>query len=177
MRKLPKFDKKLPAIQRDSAPASINGTLCPGIGALSDEEKKQIVIDTLANGETVTVACKRAGITFIQEDALKRSDPIYAERRRNARAIGLDLLAESLLTQHEVNDPARARIASENKRWLLARWKPEVYGDRLDLSVTQQPDVRTVLEAARARRMGVTIDAQAEPRDDDRSNDIGSLLE
>lgn len=66
---------------------------------------------------------------------------------------GIDALVASLATiPTEMQDrPFIARLKSENVRWLAARAKPEVYGDRLNLDVRQQVDIATTLIEARKR--------------------------
>jgi hypothetical protein len=71
-----------------------------------------------------------------------------------ARAEGYDELAEKTLGYaDEYVDVQRARLQSENVRWLLSKVKPETYGDRLDLNVAERPDLNAALIAARARAL------------------------
>ena len=69
-----------------------------------------------------------------------------------ARQEGLDNLADDLLDIPDTcDDILKARLKSENTKWLLSKRKPQVYGERLDLHVNQTVDISTALKEARAR--------------------------
>lgn len=48
-------------------------------------------------------------------------------------------------------DPYRARNRIQVRQWTAARYKPEAYGDRLDVSVTQTVSIQAALTDARTR--------------------------
>ena len=69
-----------------------------------------------------------------------------------AAAIGFDNLADNLLSIHEeVADVQRARLYSDNLKWLLSKKAPAKYGDRLDVNINQQVSIEQALTEARNR--------------------------
>lgn len=93
---------------------------------------------------------------------LKRH-PEYASDFADARQDGLEELADKLLTiTDDEPDVLRARLKSENTRWVLSKRKPHVYGDRLDLNVTKTVDIGAALLEARSRVSIPTLAIEAE---------------
>lgn len=81
-----------------------------------------------------------------------RDDPIFDKRFRIARDSGLELYADRLMTiAADEPDVMRARLHSENWRWMLARRLRSQYGDSIDVNVTERVEVGSILSEARAR--------------------------
>lgn len=97
--------------------------------------------------------------------------PSFEQAFSLARAHGLELLADDLITlDQDVSDVLRARLRSENLRWLLSRRLPHQYGDRLAVDMTGQIDLRAALTAANSRialQAPVTYDVLPAPRQQD----------
>lgn len=73
-----------------------------------------------------------------------------------ARQAGLEHIADGLITAHKDEiDVQRARLKSDNAKWLLAKRKPSVYGDKVDIHVTQTIDISHALSEARSRSRDV----------------------
>lgn len=146
------------------------------------------MMDAMANGDPMAKACRMVGVKpldFIRW--LDANPPIAAELSR-AKAIGYDTLAESLLTIHdEIEDVAKARLASDNKKWLLSKVASSKYGDKLEMNVSGSIDLNAALNAAQQRLQRDsthTIDAEVvEYRsvqhysDTDNKSDIDALLD
>lgn len=78
--------------------------------------------------------------------------PLFDARFRRARDSGLELYADRLLTiATDEGDVMRARLHSENWRWMLARRLRSQYGDSIDVNVTERVEVGSILSEARAR--------------------------
>lgn len=60
----------------------------------------------------------------------------------------VDRLNDILEEYPNVND---ARLMSENIKWTAGKRKPTVYGDRIDVTVTERVSIREALEEGRAR--------------------------
>lgn len=76
----------------------------------------------------------------------------FANTFEQARQEGLEHLADGLMTAHdEYTDVQRARLKSDNAKWLLSKRKPEIYGDKVDIHVSQTIDITAALTEARAR--------------------------
>ena len=90
--------------------------------------------------------------------------PEFKARFDAAREAGYYRLAGSLM---EVADderyPQKARLKADNIKWLLSRWNPQKYGDRIDINVDNNVPISVALEAARKRLQApVVIDGEAE---------------
>lgn len=108
-------------------------------------------LEIIAEGKTSAYACRALGIGWRTPTAWAARDGTFAERREAARAAGADLLSNELLTVPREFEPGRARVITENIRWLLSKWQPATYGDKLDLNVNQTVDIGPALAAGRAR--------------------------
>ena len=76
------------------------------------------------------------------------ADSEFAEQYARAREIGYDAIAEELLTitdEEPERDPqgkidagsvAHQRLRADTRRWLLSKWQPKRYGDKLDTTVS-----------------------------------------
>lgn len=101
-------------------------------------------------------------------------DEIYRYRAKHthfeqsftqARTNGLELLADDLITiDSDVSDVMKARLRSENLRWLLSRRLPQNYGDRISVDVGGVIDLRAALNDANRRiALQAPVDAQFTP--------------
>lgn len=82
-----------------------------------------------------------------------------------AVAAGLEVHVDALLTAHNDMDTQRAKVYSDNIKWLAARRLRAVYGDHLDVTMQGRVDIGTTLLEARSRSRPVCdqrdiIDAQ-----------------
>lgn len=147
------------------------------------------IFEAIESGKPLKQALAELNIPLSRFYRALDKDCLAAEIYSRARARGFDTLAESLLTVHEdVLDPHRARLRSDNVKWLLARWAAKKYGDRLDINVTERVDPDAAITAARARVLAMreqapayitqVIDSQAElvpePRDE---TSVGSIFD
>jgi hypothetical protein len=84
----------------------------------------------------------------------KQHSPEFANTFEHARQEGLEHLADGLITAHdEYTDVQRARLKSDNAKWLLSKRKPSVYGDKVDIHVSQTIDITAALSEAKKRAM------------------------
>lgn len=71
-----------------------------------------------------------------------------------AREIGLMNKAEMLehiVSQNPFVDPNLLRLQSDNLKWLLSKLMPQVFGDKLDLTISKQVDIGSAIAEGRAR--------------------------
>jgi hypothetical protein len=84
----------------------------------------------------------------------RQHDLNYQNIFEQARQEGLEHLADGLITAHDDHvDVQRARLRSDNAKWLLSKRKPSVYGDKVDIHVTQTIDISGALAEARKRAL------------------------
>jgi hypothetical protein len=116
------------------------------------EEQKQLAIDLAASGETLKGIREALMVDQTAFRNYLERHPVYKDAFVCARQDGLEELADSLQKiPDEVTDVQRARLKSDNLRWLLSKRKAHVYGDRLDLNITQTVDIAGALLEARSR--------------------------
>jgi hypothetical protein len=62
-------------------------------------------------------------------------------------------------------NPHRARLRCDVRKWIASKLKPNVYGDRMELNVTNSIDIRAAIEAGRARMRDVSTQDELPQRD------------
>ena len=114
-----------------------------------------------AEGASITMIIDEICLTAYYFHKARDTDPIFAKSFSEARAEGLEMRADELLdiANDLTIDVNRARLKSDNIKWILSKRKPGTYGDKLDLNVNQVVDIGTALQAAKSRLVsGVTTD-------------------
>lgn len=110
-----------------------------------------------SQGKTIQQICDALGVTTRALYDATYKDPVFAREFTRARQEGLELHADSLINlADEADDILRARLKSENIRWLLSRRLPAQYGDKIALDVSGQIDLVGVLAEARQRLRSVS---------------------
>ncbi len=116
------------------------------------EEQQERALDLAADGETLKKIRETLDITQLDFRKYRERYPLFETKFQRARQDGLEELVDALQTiPEEIADVNRARLKSENIRWLASKRKPAVYGDRLDVNVTQTVDIGQALADARSR--------------------------
>jgi hypothetical protein len=105
-------------------------------------------------------------------------DMAVARAREMAQDVLVDKLPEIARTEPDVQ---RARLMSDNIKWIAARIRPRLYGDKLDLNVTANVSIAEAMAAAKAR---VTLRPMCDPADiidgqviDSQNNDAPSPID
>jgi hypothetical protein len=130
--------------------------------------------------KTIELASKGEPLKRIIDEAILGSEYLFWLYRQHypdfnntfeqARQEGLEHLADGLITAHEEHhDVQRARLKSDNAKWLLSKRKPSIYGDKVDIHVSQTIDISAALMEARSRALpppdtdGHVIDVPSQP--------------
>lgn len=151
-------------------------TLIKPTGYLTPEQEQTVLVLAL-QGKTLKQIREAVGISEYLFSRHKQLNQNFLRMFSLARAEGYDELAEKTLGYaDEYVDVQRARLQSENVRWLLSKVKPETYGDRLDLNVAERPDLNAALIAARARALpGRYLSTQSDNEVFDPPKEVQSL--
>ena len=129
----------------------------PGESRRSDIAEE--ICRRVAEGASLASACRDAGVSSSAFRAWVRSDAALASRYADARADQADALADEIITIADTEpDAIRARVRVEARRWVAAKLRPQVYGDRVDLHVQGSVDLRAVLAGAEERRIRPACD-------------------
>lgn len=127
------------------------------------QEQLDLAIELAAKGEPI-----REIVTQIVSDEYsfwlyRQHDLLFGNRYEQARQEGLEQIADGLLTAHKDDvDVQRARLKSDNFKWLLSKRKPAVYGDKVDIHVSQTIDISAALTEARKRALPGQTDSNRE---------------
>jgi len=114
------------------------------------KEQKERAIELLSDGLGPLKTCRELGVTHKEYFETISEDSIFEMAVARAQSIGFDVMADSLLEMNEhYGDVQRARLQSDNIKFILAKRKPQVYGDRIDINMTQTIDI----SAARAEAL------------------------
>lgn len=118
---------------------------------LSDEQLRR-AIELAIEGETLTKIADELCITTQMLYVYRQHFPDFATIFERARQEGLEKLADDLITlADDIDDVQRARLKSDNYKWLLSKRKPAVYGDKVDIHVSQTIDISGALDDAKKR--------------------------
>lgn len=95
------------------------------------------------NGESLMAICRTAGMPcrefiyeWLQEDKTFADD--YARAREAQADFYADQVAEIADTE---DDPNRARVRIDARKWIAGKMRPKKYGDRVDHEVDGQVTV------------------------------------
>lgn len=139
-------------------------TLKAKLAAASWPDGARTVVRLVSEGEPLKNALQAAGMR--QQDfhvtlGRERELAVAYVRAQEMRA---DLLADEVLSiaDNAEIDPQRARNMIDARRWRTKTLNPKVYGERIDLNVTQTVDILGTLQEARARIARPIYDQQPE---------------
>lgn len=116
-------------------------------------EQKHIAIEMASEGKSLTEIMKAICITSYNFWVARDRDSQFSKDFEQARQNGLENMADKLIdiADDMTIDVHRARLKSDNAKWLLSKRKPQVYGDKLDLNVNQVVDISSALGEAMSR--------------------------
>ncbi|MCA9339391.1 MAG: hypothetical protein KDA17_00595 [Candidatus Saccharibacteria bacterium] len=124
------------------------------------DEQKSTAIELAAMGESLKNIADSICVTTQYLSKCRSHDQAFDAIFERARLEGLELIADSLLTiADDIEDVQRARLKSDNFKWLLSKRKPKIYGDKIDVNITERVDISLALSEARARVMRATREA------------------
>jgi hypothetical protein len=132
------------------------------------QEQLDVAIELAAKGEPIKRITEAIITTEIDFWTYRQQYPDFKNAFEYARQEGLEQMADGLITAaDEYVDVQRGRLKSDNVKWLLSKRKPEVYGDKVDIHVSQTIDITAALTEARARAVaGSTIKDVVESGDE-----------
>jgi hypothetical protein len=159
--------KNKPGTPKGAKRGGRNGSIPVYTDALADE-----ICDRLAEGEPLNAICRSPGMPdqrAVRKWARERTD--FGPRYARARSIGYELLADEVIVIGDspcvgpngyVDNGAvqRARLMSDNRKWLLSKVLPRVYGDKVEISGDANAPLvqRIELVAVRPRLEAPAID-------------------
>jgi hypothetical protein len=119
-------------------------------GRLLDE-----ICRRLADGEFLTAICRDPHMPVRATVHLRvRSDETFRARYREARALQVEHLFEEIVAIADEDDnPARARVRIEARKWLVVKLDPDRYGDKAKPDLEDDSDIVARIERGRGRHV------------------------
>lgn len=118
------------------------------------QEQMDLAIDLAAKGRPLSEIITQICSTELAFWLYRQHYPDFQNTFEQARQEGLEHMADGLMTvADEERDVQRARLKSDNAKWLLSKRKPSVYGDKVDIHVSQTIDISGALNEARQRAL------------------------
>ena len=122
--------------------------------ALLDTDQKALSLRLAREGITIKKLLESLHCTGDTFYGTLQHDLAYRESFACARDQGLDQLADDLIDlADQYVDVQKARLKSDNIKWLLARRAHKRYGDKLDINMHQTVDIGGALIDARKRAL------------------------
>lgn len=125
-------------------------------------------IDLISQAWTETAACDECRISVRAFRKYTEENVELRELREEAAVRGYDRMADKLLDPfgdplYGESDVKRAKLISDNMKWLLARRRPDQYSERVKMEVTITADraIIEALERGRDRVSSMVLDAVA----------------
>lgn len=126
------------AIDRDKAVALAQESIAIWDKVKYSDEIATYILSRVASGETLAAACREVGTTAATFDYWIRRRPGLGEAYRHARRLGADAIADDIIdivdtVPADALQIAKARLRTEMRLKLLAKWQPALYGDRVGI--------------------------------------------
>ena len=114
----------------------------------------EMICAGLSEGQSLLKICEAMGIPYQTARGWEQDNPLHAVNAARAREIGCHALAEQALAiadtpqigvirvtkadggieEREEDMTQHRRLQIDTRKWLLSRWLPKVYGDKLELA-------------------------------------------
>jgi hypothetical protein len=105
----------------------------------------------LANGEPLTSICvgeDMPGLSTVYR--WLAADAVFRDMYARAREDQADTLADEIVKIADTeDDPAKARVRVDARKWVAAKLKPKKYGDKVDHTLGSDPDKPLITKVVR----------------------------
>ena len=122
---------------------------------LTKNEKNAVlmrIISDILEGNQLKVAVKNAGISLTSFNTWLSGDREAAVAYSRARELCADVLVDEAKEIADTEpDASKARNQIDIRKWIASKHHSRVYGDRVDVNVSQTIDISTTLQEAKAR--------------------------
>jgi len=139
-----------------------------------NREDGETICAALSEGHSLLSICEATGISYEAARRWEEDIPEHATNATRARAIGCHALAEQALhiadtpqigtirttkadgsvEERQEDMTQHRRLQIDTRKWLLSRWLPKVYGDKLALGGADDlPPIKTLPDDALIARI------------------------
>ncbi len=116
--------------------------------------QKEYVLAQVATGRTIKSLSKELGFKLSIIWHMCEQDTVFRDGLARARVQGVDSLVDDILEiSDEEPDVQRARLKTDNIKWIASKLQPNKYGDRIDVNVTNSIDLNQAMVEAKKRMM------------------------
>lgn len=110
------------------------------------------ILEEVENGVSLTHSLKHHALTSNKFFKALELNESYLIRYNSAIEASTHALADELLDIPDTyEDVARAKLKSDNIKWLISRRNRKSYGDKLEVDVHHNIDLRSALDSANER--------------------------
>lgn len=125
-------------------------------------------IELVENGSTLKSALSVVGLSNSAFGCALQCERDLAQRYARARELNADILVDEALTIADSDiDPNLARNRIDIRKWIASKHRPKIYGDRIDLNVSQTVSILDARNEAKARVLDLAplpvLDAELVP--------------
>lgn len=126
----------------------------PKLALVADftEDLRESYLKHIASGLTSAATCRELDINPLTPYHYCEKDLSFRDRVSRAREIGtdaqVDKLGDILTDEPDVN---RARLKSDNIKWIASKLSPQKYGDRIDVNMRHSVDLDSAMSEAMDR--------------------------
>jgi len=115
-----------------------------------DAYEKYVALSS--EGKSIKSIAEELGVSVSTLARWRVDNPQLHDEVMRAQETGFELLADSLLTiDEEITDVQRAKLKSDNIKWILSKRHARRYGDRIDVNITETIDITAALDEAKRR--------------------------
>jgi hypothetical protein len=122
------------------------------------------ILDMISQGRALSDICHAKQITPYFWQTTIRKDTLFSEKVKAAQEFYIESQVDSLISLADAAetqvDVQKAKIKSENIKWLASKRSRETYGDRTDINIHQTLDLSSVLNAANSRVLPMLREVQ-----------------
>jgi hypothetical protein len=90
------------------------------------------ICERIAQGKSMVTVCKEIGFSYTSVQKWLRDYPDFATSYARAREDQADFHADEIVAiADEEEDPQRAKVRIDARKWVAAKMRPKKYGDRV----------------------------------------------
>lgn len=118
-------------------------------------ETMELMCHEISKGIKISTLCDKYSITPLYFTKSFEKNPLFSEMffsaKKSAAMITVEGIEDMIVNSETREEIARARILADNQRWIASKHARDIYGEKMDVAITNTLDLSAVLKAANAR--------------------------
>jgi hypothetical protein len=119
------------------------------------EEQQEFILASVVRGESIKSICLKLNIPMHHVYDYAFKDPLFDKKMDRARVMNAHLLVDELMHVTDgcetLSQVQRAKVWSDNAKWVASKMEPTKYGENLNVNVSHHLDLSSILLAAENR--------------------------